>query len=187
MLCGANNGNQSSATMYEDAVRWTNRNMTSTHAAAPRPAAARSRAEEPSYLFQKLPTPNAAPPPHTSDFLSRPRVAYLYLLIGVILCSQLVISVRGSDMESIGGRGHYTPTWAVHIPEGDVVAQNVANEHGMVIVGKVSDFPDLYSSSKIFRQKSIRQFAYFYFIIIDNANKFIAMSKKILILTHRIC
>lgn len=131
-------------TMYEDAVRWTNRNMTFTHAPAPPgtikrpPTVHKANEEEPSYLFQKLPTPNAAPPPHTSDFLSRPRAAYLYILIGLILCSELVVSVRGSDMESsVGGRGHFTPTWAVHIPEGDVVAQEVANEHGMVIVGKV--------------------------------------------------
>lgn len=35
---------------------------------------------------------------------------------------------------------HFTPTWVVHIPEGDQTAECVAREHGFRIVGKVSKY-----------------------------------------------
>lgn len=37
-----------------------------------------------------------------------------------------------------GAGGHFTQTWAVHIPGGEVEAQRIADEHGFVNLGKVS-------------------------------------------------
>lgn len=68
------------------------------------------------------------------------RVVYLYIMFSLMF-SNLITSVKSSEvMESVGARGHYTPTWAVHIPDGDDVANEVAVEHGMVVVGKVRQF-----------------------------------------------
>lgn len=36
-------------------------------------------------------------------------------------------------------RGHYTPMWAVQIPGGEEVADNVARHHGFVNHGRVSE------------------------------------------------
>lgn len=45
------------------------------------------------------------------------------------------IDVYGPD----DGSGHYTPHWAVHIPDGsEEIAQRVADEHGFLYLGKVS-------------------------------------------------
>lgn len=44
-----------------------------------------------------------------------------------------------SDLSDGSGLGHYTPTWAVHIPNGDVDgrADQVARDHGFINLGKV--------------------------------------------------
>lgn len=56
-----------------------------------------------------------------------------------VLCNQLVTSVNCDELlESVGARGHFTHTWAVHILGGDEVAKQVANDHGMYLRGKVS-------------------------------------------------
>lgn len=43
-----------------------------------------------------------------------------------------------ADEEEQVTRGHYTPMWAVQIPGGEEVANNVARHHGFVNYGKVS-------------------------------------------------
>lgn len=68
----------------------------------------------------------------------------LYLVFNII-CNNLLLTtllpcVSADElMDAPGARGHYTPTWAVHIPGGDHVAQQVADDHGYVLLGKVSD------------------------------------------------
>lgn len=74
----------------------------------------------------------------------------VYLILNVVCSSLLITSVRGDDdllLKNNDAPGpadewyrepHYTPTWAVHIPGGDQVAQQVADDHGYVILGKVS-------------------------------------------------
>lgn len=41
-------------------------------------------------------------------------------------------------MDRSGAGGHFTQTWAVHIPGGADEAQRIAEEHGFVNLGKVS-------------------------------------------------
>ncbi|XP_063696789.1 furin-like protease 1 isoform X2 [Culicoides brevitarsis] len=68
----------------------------------------------------------------------------LYLVLNII-CNNLLLTtllpcVRADEfMDAPGARGHYTPTWAVHIPGGDHVAQQVADDHGYVLLGKIID------------------------------------------------
>lgn len=63
-------------------------------------------------------------------------------LITVILLHLLCNFVSNvncdESMDAVGARGHYTHTWAVHIPGGERVAREVADEHGMNFRGKVS-------------------------------------------------
>jgi hypothetical protein len=53
------------------------------------------------------------------------------LLVSSVSCDELI--------DAVGTRNHYTHTWAVHIPGGEDVARQVANEHGMNFRGKVSN------------------------------------------------
>lgn len=53
------------------------------------------------------------------------------LLVSSVSCDELI--------DAVGARNHYTHTWAVHIPGGEDVARQVANEHGMNFRGKVSN------------------------------------------------
>lgn len=54
--------------------------------------------------------------------------------IGLVLADK---DVYGPD----DGSGHYTPHWAVHIPDvTEETAQRVADEHGFIYLGKVSDW-----------------------------------------------
>lgn len=80
----------------------------------------------------------------------------VYLILNVVCNSLLITSVRGDDdlslRSDVGAPGpavdddewqreqHYTPTWAVHIPGGEHVARQVADDHGYVILGKVSGY-----------------------------------------------
>lgn len=82
-----------------------------------------------------------------SDFLSVTknrvsnlyRLVYLCVIFNVICSDKLIISVNCDELiDSVGVEGHYTPTWAVHIPDGDNVAYQVAKDHEMELVGKVS-------------------------------------------------
>ncbi|XP_028893711.2 furin-like protease 1 [Zeugodacus cucurbitae] len=51
---------------------------------------------------------------------------------------QLDYEESDSGTESDGAAGHYTHTWAVHIPDGDNgVADQVARDHGFVNMGKI--------------------------------------------------
>lgn len=53
--------------------------------------------------------------------------------IGLVLGDK---DVYGPDEEN----GHFTPHWAVHIPDGtDEIAQQVADEHGFINLGQVSN------------------------------------------------
>lgn len=71
----------------------------------------------------------------------------IYLVLINIICNNLLLTttlllpscVNADEfMDAPGARGHYTPTWAVHIPGGEKVAQQVADDHGYVLLGKVS-------------------------------------------------
>lgn len=65
----------------------------------------------------------------------------IILVLLHILSNFLVSNVNCDDlMETVGARGHYTHTWAVHIPGGENVAKQVADDHGMIFRGKVSNF-----------------------------------------------
>jgi hypothetical protein len=68
------------------------------------------------------------------------RLINLCLVIALpFICNEFVTSVNCDELlDSVGARGHYTHTWAVHIPGGDEVAQQVASDHGMNLRGKVS-------------------------------------------------
>lgn len=62
-----------------------------------------------------------------------------FLIVLYVICNDCIISVNCDElMESVGARGHFTHTWAVHIPGGDAVAEQVAADHGMLLRGKVS-------------------------------------------------
>ncbi|XP_065354665.1 furin-like protease 1 [Calliphora vicina] len=81
----------------------------------------------------------------------------LQLSVLVILCSLNIGFVTGANVEekdlsqlqyglhnkeSVNDiAGHYTHTWAVHIPDGDTEgkAQTVANDHGFINLGKIFD------------------------------------------------
>lgn len=65
------------------------------------------------------------------------RLVYSCIIISVICSDKFILSVNCDD--SMGVAGHYTPTWAVHITGGDHMAEQVARDHGMDVVGKVSD------------------------------------------------
>uniref|UniRef100_A0A336MN06 CSON014469 protein n=1 Tax=Culicoides sonorensis TaxID=179676 RepID=A0A336MN06_CULSO len=77
----------------------------------------------------------------------------IYLVLNII-CNNLLLStllpcVSADElMDAPGARGHYTPTWAVHIPGGDHIAQQVADDHGYVLLGKVR-----WTSANISRKK----------------------------------
>lgn len=68
------------------------------------------------------------------------RLLNLCLIIVLhLICNELVSSVNCDELlDSVGARGHFTHTWAVHIPGGDEVAKKVADDHGMELRGKVS-------------------------------------------------
>lgn len=55
-----------------------------------------------------------------------------------ILCNFVINVNCDESLEAVGARGHFTHTWAVHIPGGERVARDVAEEHGMILRGKVS-------------------------------------------------
>lgn len=68
------------------------------------------------------------------------RLLNLCLMIVLhLICNELVTNVNCDELlDSVGARGHFTHTWAVHIPGGDEVAEKVAADHGMYLRGKVS-------------------------------------------------
>lgn len=72
------------------------------------------------------------------------RLLNLCLMIVLhLICNGLVTSVNCDELlDSVGARGHFTHTWAVHIPGGDEVAEQVAADHGMNLRGKVSQLLD---------------------------------------------
>lgn len=56
-----------------------------------------------------------------------------------LICNGLVTNVNCDELlDLVGARGHFTHTWAVHIPGGDDMAEKVAADHGMYLRGKVS-------------------------------------------------
>jgi hypothetical protein len=66
-------------------------------------------------------------------------VCFNVIVLHVFLCNIFVTSVNCDElMESVGARGHFTHTWAVHIPGGESVARQVADDHEMNFRGKVS-------------------------------------------------
>lgn len=81
---------------------------------------------------------------HSSRKSSNPRSCYQIINVCLIVmlyvvCNFLVTSVNCDElMDAAGARGHFTHTWAVHIPGGERVARMVADDHGMILRGKVS-------------------------------------------------
>lgn len=75
-----------------------------------------------------------------SDSVVKSIVLKLVFLVLVINFNiGLVLADTDDVYEPDDGYGHYTPHWAVHIPDGsDETAQRVADEHGFIYLGKVS-------------------------------------------------
>lgn len=64
---------------------------------------------------------------------------FVFLLL--VFCVMSVRLVNGDErMDKPNESGHYTSTWAVHVPEGSEVANQIAAEHGFINLGKVSDY-----------------------------------------------
>lgn len=82
---------------------------------------------------------------HSSSLKRRSRYRLLNICVMLtlhLICNGFVTSVYCDDLlESVGARGHFTHTWAVHIPGGAEIAEKVADDHGMYMRGKVSDVP----------------------------------------------
>lgn len=62
--------------------------------------------------------------------------------------------IAAAEEGNSSNKGHYTHTWAVHIPGGETVADKIAADHGFVNQGKVS------KSAMFFLLKSIYQLEY---------------------------
>lgn len=62
----------------------------------------------------------------------------VYLLLLVLMFLEAVL-------------GHYTPTWAVHVPDGQDAADAVARDHGFINLGKVRVKYIFYSVNDIVR------------------------------------
>lgn len=63
-----------------------------------------------------------------------------FVLLWLVFCVMSVRLVNGDErMDKPIESGHYTSTWAVHVPEGPEVANQIAAEHGFINLGKVSD------------------------------------------------
>ena len=79
---------------------------------------------------------------HSSSIKSSSSFRLLNLCIMIVLhliCNELVTSVNCDELlDSVGARGHFTHTWAAHIPGGDEMAEKVADDHNMYLRGKVS-------------------------------------------------
>lgn len=77
---------------------------------------------------------------HTSMCCRNYQIVNLcFIIMLYVICNIFVTSVNCDElMDKTGARGHYTHTWAVHIPGGETVARLVADDHGMIFRGKVS-------------------------------------------------
>lgn len=75
-----------------------------------------------------------------SSSLKRLRFVNVCLIVLIhLICNEFVYSVNCDELlDAVGARGHYTHTWAVHIPGGAEVAQQVADDHEMHLRGMVS-------------------------------------------------
>lgn len=77
----------------------------------------------------------------SSDSVVKSIVLKLVFLVLVINFNVgLVIAETDVSGPDDDGYGHYTPHWAVHIPNAtEEAAQRIAKEHGFTYSGKVSD------------------------------------------------
>lgn len=77
-----------------------------------------------------------------SSSLKRSRFINVCLIVLIhLICNEFVCSVNCDELlDAAGARGHYTHTWALHIPGGTEVAQKVADDHNMHLRGMVSRF-----------------------------------------------
>lgn len=81
-------------------------------------------------------------------FLSATRKYYRFLsvelvtIVFILNCSNFLTCATAAVIDSVdfSKGGYYTHTWAVHIPNGDEEADQVAQDHGFVNLGKVSVF-----------------------------------------------
>jgi hypothetical protein len=65
------------------------------------------------------------------------RLCFVFVL-HIIICNALT-SVNCDELDdAVGSRGHFTNTFAVHIPDGEAVAREVAEKHGFHFRGRVS-------------------------------------------------
>lgn len=63
----------------------------------------------------------------------------------IINDSNINYNVNNNDINRNDFNGHYTSTWAVHIPDGDIAAKRIADEHGFTYLGKVCTHFFLYT------------------------------------------
>lgn len=97
------------------------------------------------------------------------RLLNIWLIIVLyIMCNELITSVSCDELnESVGTRGHFTHTWAVHIPGGDEIAEKVATDHDMYLRGKVSQnittYANLYYVAMALRCRLMKYYNLFYF------------------------
>ncbi|CRL05005.1 CLUMA_CG018231, isoform A [Clunio marinus] len=78
---------------------------------------------------------------HPLRFSKSYRLLNLCLMLLLhIICNEFITRVNCDELYDIeGARGHYTHTWAVHIPGGDEIAAKVAEDHNMHLRGKIFD------------------------------------------------
>lgn len=73
-----------------------------------------------------------------SEFFISHSIFYQLVLL-IVINVNLVLVLGDEVLDAPGARGHFTPTWAVHIVDGDEgAADRVAAEHGFTNLGKVS-------------------------------------------------
>lgn len=75
----------------------------------------------------------------TGSFMAMKLSSFLCKLIFLLFVIKLnlVLVLCDEIMDAPGARGHYTPTWAVHIEGDSEMADAVAREHGFVNLGQV--------------------------------------------------
>lgn len=94
---------------------------------------------------------NCSQLPHLQSMFKSTICFRIIFLLSVINSSLVAVSAATAadlDVDGFGGDGdadadsvygHYTPTWAVHIPEGRSTAERVAADHGFTILAEIID------------------------------------------------
>ncbi|KAI8046703.1 hypothetical protein M5D96_002916 [Drosophila gunungcola] len=121
--------------MKNDVVRWTggSAQVAPSNPAPSSPPAAARPPPPPSSLKVDPNGQSPVLPPYVLDYETGGRAK--------LTPNSVKFSQSGSSGSTNQITGHYTHTWAVHIPNGDNgMADAVAKDHGFVNLGKVSEF-----------------------------------------------